>query len=136
MQALEKQASQLIDALKPDETSILLRQNVFRFVEKLITDCFSEIPVRLRSHSSVAIVGCTTTKRCWHQALLLYWMILVCAWISHKRTLLNLVCLNVCKCCLLSRLATIQPQYRAQRKHHQWLIAHNMTANKRTDRAD
>lgn len=46
MEALERQADSLICALKPDEASICLRQNVFRFVEKLITDCFSEIPVR------------------------------------------------------------------------------------------
>lgn len=46
MEALERQADSLISSLKPDEASICLRQNVFRFVEKLITDCFSEIPVR------------------------------------------------------------------------------------------
>ena len=46
MEALERQADSLISTLKPDEASICLRQNVFRFVEKLITDCFSEIPVR------------------------------------------------------------------------------------------
>jgi hypothetical protein len=46
MEALERQAESLISALKPDEGSICLRQNVFRFVEKLVTDCFSDVPVR------------------------------------------------------------------------------------------
>lgn len=46
MEALERQSDNLIAALKPDDESISLRRSVFLFVEKIITDCFSDVPVR------------------------------------------------------------------------------------------
>eukprot|EP00892_Ulva_mutabilis_P011558 jgi/Ulvmu1/8775/UM048_0030.1 len=55
MEALERQSDNLIAALKPDDESISLRRSVFLFVEKIITDCFSDVPIKVQLFGSVPI---------------------------------------------------------------------------------
>lgn len=61
MEALERQSDNLIAALKPDDESISLRRSVFLFVEKIITECFSDAPVRT-SAPSFALVSWGSTR--------------------------------------------------------------------------
>jgi hypothetical protein len=64
MESLERQADSLILAVQPSEASTALRESVFKFIEKLIRDCFSETTVSIPSCFSYRFSLCPLLHCC------------------------------------------------------------------------